>query len=137
MTLQPYAGFYLFYLMFKESSDEYEISEMALVNATEFDFLVHISLMDDDQFEIGVENYFDDHKRVILADRFEEERSQEILSQVIDLLVQYGSQKDARQMFQAEFQQFLSLAGREEGAVEELSDRMAETKEAEGFDLFD
>lgn len=48
MTRQPYAGFYLFYLMFKENSDDYEIAEMALVSATQFDFLVHISLMEED-----------------------------------------------------------------------------------------
>ena len=48
LTLQPYAGFYLFYLMFKECSDEFEISEMALINSTPFDFLVHISLMEED-----------------------------------------------------------------------------------------
>jgi len=84
--------------VFKENSDDFETAEMALVNSTQFDFLVHISLMEDTQLEIGLENYFDEHKRVVLADRFEEERSQEVLTQVIDLLVQHSMERDARQM---------------------------------------
>ena len=139
LTRQPYAGYYLFYLLFKESSDDYEIVEQALSNATQFDFLVYISLMEDEQLEQGLDSYFDGHKRMVLADRFEEERSTEILTQVIDLLVHHSEQLDARQYLQAEFTQFLQLAGREEGSqvVEELRDRLAETKESEGFDLLE
>jgi len=36
--------------------------------------------MEDEQLEIGLDNYFDGHKRMTLADRFEEERSTEILT---------------------------------------------------------
>ena len=48
LTAQPYAGVYLFYLMFEEFSDDYEIAEQAFANTTQFDFLVHISLMNED-----------------------------------------------------------------------------------------
>ena len=76
---------------------------------------------------------------MVLADRLEEERSTEILTQVIDLLVHHSEQLDARQYLQAEFTQFLQLAGREEGSqvIDELRDRLVETKESEGFDLFE
>jgi hypothetical protein len=49
--MQPYAGVYLFHLMFEEFSDDFEIAEQAFANTTQFDFLVHISLMPDTQLE--------------------------------------------------------------------------------------
>ena len=47
LTLQPYSGVYLFYLMLEEFSDEYEIAEQAFANTTQFDFSVHISCMEE------------------------------------------------------------------------------------------
>ena len=72
---QPYAGFYLFYLMFEEFSDEYEVAEKALANSSPFDFIVHISLMDDSQTEDGLESYFDINRRMRLAEKFDEDKS--------------------------------------------------------------
>lgn len=34
LTRQPYAGNYLFYLMFEEFSDEYEVAEQAFENTS-------------------------------------------------------------------------------------------------------
>ena len=88
LTAQPYAGVYLFYLMFEEFSDEYEIAEQAFANTTQFDFLVHISLMDEEQLEAGLDNYFDINRRMRLAEKFDEERSTQLFDQVLNILVQ-------------------------------------------------
>ena len=94
--MQPYAGVYLFYLMFEEFSDEYEIAEQALANTTQFDFMVHISLMEDSQLEMGLANYFDINRRMKLAEKFNEERSTQLFDQVVDILVTHGETQDAR-----------------------------------------
>ena len=44
-TKQPYAGFYLFHLLFKEFADMREIVQKAFENATPFDYIVHVSMM--------------------------------------------------------------------------------------------
>lgn len=87
---------YLFYLMFEEFSDEYEIAEQAFANSTKFDFLVHISLMDDNQLEMGLDKYFDINRRMRLAEKFDEERSNQLLDEVLNLLVQVSEECDAR-----------------------------------------
>lgn len=80
LTMQPYAGFYLFYLMFEEFSDDYEVAEQAFANTTQFDFLVHISLMPDNQLEFGLDSYFDINRRMRLDEKFDEERSTHLLN---------------------------------------------------------
>ena len=87
---------YLFYLLFEEFSDEYEIAEQALANTTQFDFMVHISLMEDSQLEMGLANYFDINRRMKLAEKFNEERSTQLFDQVVDILVTHSETQDAR-----------------------------------------
>ena len=102
LTRQPYAGYYLFYLVFEEFSDEYKVAEMALANATQIDFIVHISLMEDELLEEGLKNYFDMNRRMRLADKFNEERSTQVLDQVINILVSTSEAIDAKRLISAE-----------------------------------
>ena len=46
-TRQPYAGVYLFHLLFEEFADNREIVLKACENATTLDYIVHISMMDE------------------------------------------------------------------------------------------
>ena len=47
LTKQPYAGVYLFHLLFEEFADNREIVMKACENATTLDYIVHISMMDE------------------------------------------------------------------------------------------
>ena len=74
-----------------------------------------------------------------LAEKFDEDRSSQVLNQVIDILIQTSEKCDAHLLLQSDCKQFLQLASQEETkgvqAVEELLDKAAQIKEADGFDI--
>ncbi len=45
-TLQPYAGFFLFFLLLEDRSSELELIKMAFTNATDFDYLCYAWIED-------------------------------------------------------------------------------------------
>ena len=137
LTNQPYAGVYLFYLMFEEFSDDYEIAEQAFANATKFDFLVHISLMEDSVLEKGLGNYFDINRRMKLAEKFDEDRSNQLFDEVLNVLVQVSEECDARMVLEQDCQVFLQLANSvvDDNSVCELVSRAAEIKQSDEFDI--
>ena len=47
LTKQPYAGVYLFHLLFEEFADNRKIVMKACENATTLDYIVHISMLDE------------------------------------------------------------------------------------------
>ena len=47
LTRQPYAGVYLFHLLFVEFADNREIVIKACENTTTLDYIVHISMMEE------------------------------------------------------------------------------------------
>ena len=86
--------------MFEEFSDDYEVAEQAFANASKFDFLVHISLLDDNILEKGLDNYFDINRRMRLAEKFDEDRSNQLLDEVLNVLVQVSEECDARMVLE-------------------------------------
>ena len=42
LTHQPYAGFYLFFLLFEDNSDDHELMIKAFDNCTDFDFRAYL-----------------------------------------------------------------------------------------------
>ena len=48
-TRRPYAGFYLFHLLFKEFADMREVVLRSYENTTAFDFIAYVSIMDQNQ----------------------------------------------------------------------------------------
>ena len=121
--------------MFEEFSDDYEIAEQAFANASKFDFLVHISLMDDNILEKGLDNYFDINRRMRLAEKFDEDRSNQLLDEVLNVLVQVSEECDARMVLEQDCQVFLQLANTADQSVTELVSRAQEIKQADGFDI--
>lgn len=73
LTRQPYAGVYLFHLLFEEFADNREIVMKAYENATTLDYIVHISMMEDSQVEDGLAAYFDINRMMKLSDKFADE----------------------------------------------------------------
>ena len=82
-TKQPYAGFYLFHLLFKEFADMREIVQKAFENATPFDYIVHVSMMDENQLQDGLKSYFDINRVMKLSEKFADEEVINVLEQVI------------------------------------------------------
>ena len=121
--------------MFEEFSDDYEIAEQAFANASKFDFLVHISLMEDNILEKGLDNYFDINRRMRLAEKFDEDRSNQLLDEVLNVLVQVSEECDARMVLEQDCQAFLQLANTADQSVAELVSRAQEIKQADGFDI--
>ena len=121
--------------MFEEFSDDYEVAEQAFANASKFDFLVHISLMDDNILEKGLDNYFDINRRMRLAEKFDEDRSNQLLDEVLNVLVQVSEECDARMVLEQDCQVFLQLANTADQSVTELVSRAQEIKQADGFDI--
>ena len=121
--------------MFEEFSDDYEVAEQAFANALKFDFLVHISLMDDNILEKGLDNYFDINRRMRLAEKFDEDRSNQLLDEVLNVLVQVSEECDARMVLEQDCQVFLQLANTADQSVTELVSRAQEIKQADGFDI--
>ena len=66
--------------------------------------------MEDSQLEKGLANYFDINRRMKLAEKFDEERSNQLFDEVLNVLVQVSEECDARMVLEQDCQVFLQLA---------------------------
>ena len=91
--------------------------------------------MDDNILEKGLDNYFDINRRMRLAEKFDEDRSNQLLDEVLNVLVQVSEECDARMVLEQDCQVFLQLANTADQSVTELVSRAQEIKQADGFDI--
>ena len=62
--------------------------------------------------EMGLDSYFDINRRMRLSDKFDEERSTELLETVIDVLIQVSEKCDARLLIAQDCKEFISLVSK-------------------------
>ena len=91
--------------------------------------------MDENILEKGLDNYFDINRRMRLAEKFDEDRSNQLLDEVLNVLVQVSEECDARMVLEQDCQAFLQLANTADQSVAELVSRAQEIKQADGFDI--
>ena len=91
--------------------------------------------MDDNILDKGLDNYFDINRRMRLAEKFDEDRSNQLLDEVLNVLVQVSEECDARMVLEQDCQVFLQLANTADQSVAELVSRAQEIKQADGFDI--
>ena len=88
MTKQPYAGFYFFHLMLEQFTDNAMVAKMAYENMTDFDFVIHMSLLDESIHEIGIETYFDINRRMKLEEKFNDDECVSLLYETLDKMIE-------------------------------------------------
>jgi len=82
----PYAGMFIFYLLFEEYTDDADLAKAALKNVrTPFDYLAHMYLMDED---VDPVLYYDVNRVIKMKDKFESYESTLVLDQVIENLLE-------------------------------------------------
>jgi hypothetical protein len=87
LTLQPYAGNLLFYLIFEDFTDNVHLANRASKNATTCDYMVFISLMSTGQRHFSLRSYFDINRMMKLRDKYEEPAVITLLEHVVDKLI--------------------------------------------------
>ena len=97
LAMQPYASNLLFYLIFEDFTDNVQAASRAFKNCTDFDYIVFISLMSENQRSNGLRNYFDVNRMMKLRDKFDEQDAITILENVIDRLILISEQVESSQ----------------------------------------
>jgi hypothetical protein len=76
--MQPYAGMFLFFLLFEDQSEDHELESKVFQNLTDFDFIVYLTIEKIDD----PDSYFDANRMLKLKDKLTPQAGQ-ILTKVI------------------------------------------------------